>query len=70
VLYEMLTGRKPFRGDERVSIADAILHGEPDPPSTYRHDLPDGLDGLVLRLLQKDRTRRHATAEEVLRERR
>jgi serine/threonine-protein kinase len=66
VLYEMLTGRKPFGGDERVSIADAILRGEPEPPSAYRDDLPDGVDGLVLRLLQKDRTRRYASAEQVL----
>jgi len=68
VLYEMLTGQKPFRGDEKVSIADAILHGQLEPPSTYRHDLPDGLDGVVLRLLRKDRARRFATADEVLRE--
>ena len=68
VLYEMLTGKKPFRGDEKVSIADAILHGQPEAPSTYRRHLPDALEGLVLRLLQKDRTKRHATADEVLRE--
>ena len=68
VLYEMLTGRKPFRGDERISIADAILHHVPEPPSSYRHGVPDALDRLVLGLLQKDRTRRHATAEDVRRE--
>lgn len=63
----MLTGRKPFRGDEKVSIADGILHDAPEPPSRYRPDVPAALDRLVLRLLEKDRTRRHATAEEVLR---
>lgn len=68
VLYEMLTGRKPFRGAERISIADAILQHVPEPPSSYRHAVPDALDSLVLRLLQKDRPRRHATAEDVLRE--
>jgi len=68
VLYEMLTGRKPFRGDEKATIADAILHDQPEPPSTYRPDVPDALDRVVLRLLQKDRTRRHATADAVLRE--
>ena len=66
VLYEMLAGRKPFHWEEKVSIADAILHDDPEPPSTYRHDLPDGLDGVVLRLLRKDRARRYATADEVL----
>jgi serine/threonine-protein kinase len=68
VLYEMLTGQKPFRGDEKVTIADAILHAQPEPPSRYVADLPDALEGLVLRLLQKDLTRRYATADEVLRE--
>ena len=68
VLYEMLTGRKPFRGDEKVAIADAILHDEPEALSMYRHDLSEALEGLVRRLLQKDRTKRHATADEVLRE--
>ena len=68
VLYEMLTGRKPFQGDEKVSIADAILRDEPEPPSRYRRDLPDALDRVVLRLLQKDRTKRQASADEVRRE--
>jgi len=68
VLYEMLVGRKPFRGDEKTSIADAILHDPPDPPSTRRRGLPEALEGLVLRLLQKDPARRPATADEVRRE--
>ena len=68
VLYEMLTGRKPFQGDEKVSIADAILRDDLEPPSRYRQDVPDALDRIVFRLLQKDRTKRQATAEEVLNE--
>ena len=68
VLYEMLTGRKPFRGDEKVSIADAILYDQPEPPSMYRRDLSKVLDELVLRLLQKDLTKRYATANEFLRD--
>ena len=66
VLYEMLTGRKPFRGDERVAIVDAILHDQPDPPTAYRRDVSKVLDNIVLRLLQKDLTRRYATADEFL----
>ena len=68
VLYEMLTGRKPFQGNEKVSIADEILHARPEPPSRFLPDVPPALDRVVLRLLQKDRTGRYATAEEVLRE--
>jgi serine/threonine-protein kinase len=66
VLYEMLTGRKPFRGDEKVSIADAILYDAPERPSTYRPDVTEALDELVLRLLHKDVTKRYATAEQLL----
>ena len=68
VLYEMLTGRKPFRGDEKVTIADAILRDQPEPPSMHRRDVSPALEGVVLRLLQKDLTRRHATADELLRD--
>ena len=68
VLYEMLTGRKPFQGDEKVSIADAILHGQPEPPSRYQPDVPVAVDRLVLRLLEKDLTRRYATANDLLRD--
>ena len=68
VLYEMLTGHKPFRGDEKVTIADAILHDTPDPPSRHRREVSTVLDRLVLRLLQQDLTRRYATADELLRD--
>ena len=68
VLYEMLTGRKPFRGEEKVSIADAILRDRPDPPSTCRRDVSPALEDVVLRLLEKDRARRYATADELLRD--
>jgi len=67
VLYEMLTGRKPFRGSEKRSIADAILYDQPEPPSMYCDDLPKALEGLVLELLEKEPTRRPASADEILR---
>jgi serine/threonine-protein kinase len=68
VLYEMLTGRKPFTGDEEVAIAHAILHDDPELPSTYRGDLSAALEGIVLRLLQKNPAKRHATAADLLRD--
>jgi serine/threonine protein kinase/Flp pilus assembly protein TadD len=66
VLYEMLTGQKPFRGAEDVAIAHAILHDTPEPPSTLRADLSAPVESLVLRLLQKDPAKRYATASELL----
>jgi serine/threonine protein kinase len=68
VIYEMLTGRKPFRGHEKALITHAILHDQPEPPSIHRRELPKALEGIVLRLLEKDPTRRHATAAELLRD--
>jgi serine/threonine-protein kinase len=68
VLYEMLTGRKPFAGAEEIAIAHAILHDIPEPPSTHRTDLSATLDGLVLRLLHKEPAKRQASAAELLRD--
>jgi len=63
VLYEMATGRRPFRGESSVAIADAILH---DPPQQFGATaVPDRLKALILRLLEKDPARRYAGAAEV-----
>ncbi|MFL5482909.1 MAG: protein kinase domain-containing protein [Gemmatimonadaceae bacterium] len=66
VLYEMLTGRKPFSGDEEVAIAHAILHDEPPLPSMYRGDISAALDGVVVRLLEKEPAERYGDAAELL----
>jgi serine/threonine-protein kinase len=66
VLYEMLTGVKPFNGDEEVAIAHAILHDQPDLPSTHRRDLSAALEAILLRLLQKDPARRYPDASALL----
>ena len=66
VLYEMLTERKPFGGEQDISIAHAIVHDEPALVSTLRDDLPATLEDLVFRLLQKDPSKRCASAEELL----
>src|ERR1700674_1705682 len=68
LMYEMLTGRKPFNGDEEVAVALAILHDEPPLPSTYRTEMSAALESLVLRLLRKDPDRRYASAELLLRD--
>lgn len=68
LMYEMLTGRKPFNRDEEVAIALAILHDEPPLPSTCRSEISAALESLVLRLLRKDTGRRYASAELLLRD--
>src|SRR5688500_14484286 len=66
VLYEMLTERKRFTGEEDISIAHAIAHDEPAPVSALRDDVSAKLEDLLLRLLQKDPDKRYATASELL----
>ena len=68
VFYEMLTGIKPFNGDEEFAIAHAILHDQPDVPSTHRRDMPAALEALLLRLLQKDPAKRYPDESALLRD--
>jgi serine/threonine-protein kinase len=68
VLYEMLTAQKPFGRNEDLATAHAILHVDPELPSTHRRDLSAAVEGLVLRLLQKEPAKRYAGAGEVLRD--
>lgn len=68
VLYEMLTGRKPFIADEEVAIAHAILHVNPELPSAYRADISASLEGIVVRLLEKEPAKRFVDAGELLRD--
>ena len=66
VLYEMLTGTRPFTGEHDVAIAHAILHSDPKPPSILRPDVPRGIDDVVLALLNKDAADRPASAQELV----
>jgi serine/threonine-protein kinase len=66
VLYEMLTGQKPFGGEHEVTIAHATLHDEPVRPSTLHADLPAAVEDIILTLLEKEAARRYATAAELL----
>ena len=67
MLYEMVTGRPPFVGDDNIGIISQHINTPPISPSWHRPDLPPALEGLILRLLEKDSGRRPATANEVLR---
>jgi len=65
VLYEMLAGELPFKGDHDQAVIHAILHREPKPPSKIQAGLPPGLDDIVLRALAKKATDRYQTMEEL-----
>ena len=67
VLYEMLTGRHPFRRPSGGSTLDALLNAAPEPPSTVVSGLPAGADALLSRLLAKQPDGRYENATEVRR---
>jgi hypothetical protein len=64
-LYEMLTGRPPFLGDDAVAIISQHLHTPPVSPSWHNREIPQRLEKLVLELLEKDPERRPADAAAV-----
>jgi serine/threonine protein kinase/tetratricopeptide (TPR) repeat protein len=63
---EMITGVQVFRGRTSALVFDAILHHDPDPPSTLCAWVPPALDAIVARALQKNRSRRYQTFGELL----
>ena len=58
VLYEMVTGRRPFEGATKMSTISAVLQKEPPPPGSLTPNLPAELEKIILRCLRKDRDRR------------
>ena len=66
MLYEMVTGRPPFTGDDMVAIIGQHINNPPVSPSWHRPDLPSPLAALIMRLLEKDPNKRPASAQEVL----
>jgi len=64
VLYELLTGQRPFWGDTLDELTVAILNTEPMPPDSLRNDIPKELARVCLRALEKDSELRFQTATE------
>jgi len=61
VLYELLTGKRPFAGANLEELIAKILKHEPLPPSELRPELPKALDAVVLRAMKKNPAQRYAT---------
>ncbi len=62
-LYECLTGQPPFRGPDAYVIMQRVLAQEPDAPRTIRADIPADLEAVCLKCLDKDPTKRYASAQ-------
>jgi eukaryotic-like serine/threonine-protein kinase len=68
VLYEMATGRQPFRGDDLQAIHDAVLHSQPPSPLVWNPKLPAELEAIIGKALAKDREQRYRSAGEIISE--
>ena len=63
VLYELVTGTRPFTGTGAIDICDAIVRD--DPATIVRGDVPEALKRIINRALLKDRSARYQTADEM-----
>jgi len=61
-LYEILTGRLPFRGDSGYSLMVAQLQQLPEPPIVLRPELPQALNDIILMVLAKEPAKRFQSA--------
>ena len=66
VLFELLTGRPPFKGDSAVAVAYQHVEQIPPTPSSILSDIPDSLDRVVLKSLAKNREDRYSSATAML----
>jgi serine/threonine-protein kinase len=62
VAYYLLTGRPPFQGDNPVQVIMAHASQDPEPPTTFRPDVPADLEQLILKCLAKSPEDRYQTA--------
>lgn len=66
VLYEMLAGQRPFRGDSDETVIYAIRHDDPEPLAGPRPDVPPALAGVIETCLVKQPDGRYGRAEDLL----
>jgi serine/threonine-protein kinase len=66
VLYEMVTGRLPFRGDTMVTMVQSILHDAPEPVTALRAGLPRQLGRMIRKALAKNLGERYQRVEDLL----
>lgn len=68
MLFEMLTGQLPFDADSPVSVALKQIELEAPSPRSINSDVPEGLEEITIRAMQKDPDRRYQSADDMLRD--
>lgn len=67
MLYEMVTGRLPFRSEQLLNVAKMQVNEKPVPPSKRNAAVPKGVEQLILCAMEKDPAKRFQSAKEMLR---
>jgi TolB-like protein/Flp pilus assembly protein TadD/predicted Ser/Thr protein kinase len=66
VLYEMVTGRMPFKGEHEAAVTYSIVNENPTPIQGHDRTVPEALQNVILKLLQKNPRDRYQSAAEVI----
>jgi tetratricopeptide (TPR) repeat protein/TolB-like protein len=66
MLYEMIAGRLPFRGENEAAIVNSIVNDTPEPLARYKADVPQGVQHIVDKALAKNRDERYQHADDLL----
>ncbi|TET66359.1 MAG: hypothetical protein E3J45_06635, partial [Candidatus Zixiibacteriota bacterium] len=66
VLYEMITGQRPFKGESEAAIIYSIVNEEPEPLAKYKSDIPEELQQVVDKALAKDIDERYQTIDDLM----
>ena len=65
ILYEMVTGRPPFQGENAFLIMNDRLHNDPVPPREIDPEIPEAIQEIIYRALERDPRRRYRSANEM-----
>lgn len=65
LLYELVTGKLPFKGGSTTETIEKITHSQPDPIARFNYSVPPEMERIIRKLLEKDPARRYQSAREV-----